>query len=252
MSKYVPPDSMFLCILPLVSSVPAINSVSKLSQTGKEDKELSKKAKNPGVGKLTEADKASTGQVGRRLTSSTTCKHRIHNCTSMCSLPLSQPQPDTCCSPFPLQVKLSVFWSYLKAIGVLLSCISLLLFLTHHGLSLFSNYWLSLWTDDPVVNGTQPSRMMRLGVYGGLGLSQGEEVGVRGSKRPLGCTDRTKEQKHMLRKKNLFILMFLLFIVIDKLYLFLDELSLSLLCQTIFLFLAQIRVPISLELDSLI
>uniref|UniRef100_A0A7N6C098 Multidrug resistance-associated protein 1 n=1 Tax=Anabas testudineus TaxID=64144 RepID=A0A7N6C098_ANATE len=118
-----------------VGSSSAINSVSKLSQTGKEDKDLSQKAKNPGVGKLTEADKASTGQV-----------------------------------------KLSVFWAYLKAIGVLLSFISLLLFITHHGLSLFSNYWLSLWTDDPVINGTQPTRMMRLGVYGALGFSQGEEV----------------------------------------------------------------------------
>lgn len=76
--------------------------------------------------------------------------------------------------PLPPQVKLAVFWSYLKAIGVLLSIISLLLFLTHHLLSLFSNYWLSLWTDDPVINGTQPNRSMRLGVYGGLGLSQGE------------------------------------------------------------------------------
>lgn len=73
------------------------------------------------------------------------------------------------------QVKLSVFWAYLKAIGMLLSFISLLLFLAHHLGSLFSNYWLSLWTDDPVVNGTQPDRMMRLGVYGALGLSQGEE-----------------------------------------------------------------------------
>ncbi|XP_026203748.1 multidrug resistance-associated protein 1 isoform X1 [Anabas testudineus] len=119
----------------LADSSSAINSVSKLSQTGKEDKDLSQKAKNPGVGKLTEADKASTGQV-----------------------------------------KLSVFWAYLKAIGVLLSFISLLLFITHHGLSLFSNYWLSLWTDDPVINGTQPTRMMRLGVYGALGFSQGVAV----------------------------------------------------------------------------
>uniref|UniRef100_A0A7N8XQL6 Multidrug resistance-associated protein 1 n=1 Tax=Mastacembelus armatus TaxID=205130 RepID=A0A7N8XQL6_9TELE len=74
------------------------------------------------------------------------------------------------------KVKLSVFWAYAKAIGVLLSCISLLLFLTHHLLSLFSNYWLSQWTDDPIVNGTQPSRLMRLGVYGALGLSQGVAV----------------------------------------------------------------------------
>ncbi|XP_049426792.1 multidrug resistance-associated protein 1 isoform X3 [Epinephelus fuscoguttatus] len=118
-----------------VGSSPDASNVSKLSQTGKEDKVLSKNAKDPEVGKLTEADKASTGRV-----------------------------------------KLSVFWAYLKAIGVPLSCISLLLFLTHHLLSLFSNYWLSLWTDDPVVNGTQPDRLMRLGVYGGLGLFQGVAV----------------------------------------------------------------------------
>lgn len=73
---------LFLCIFPHVSSIPAINSVSKLSQTSKEDKELSKKTKNPGVGKLTEADKASTGKVGRGLTSSITCKHRTHSCAA--------------------------------------------------------------------------------------------------------------------------------------------------------------------------
>lgn len=83
--------------------------------------------------------------------------------------------PTTAWSPPPAQVKLSVFGSYLKAIGVTLSCVSLLLFLTQNLMSLFSNYWLSLWTDDPVVNGTQPNRLMRLGVYGALGLFQGEE-----------------------------------------------------------------------------
>uniref|UniRef100_A0A8C9ZNG8 Multidrug resistance-associated protein 1 n=1 Tax=Sander lucioperca TaxID=283035 RepID=A0A8C9ZNG8_SANLU len=117
------------------TGTPGVSSVSKLPQTAEENKVLSKKAKDPEVGKLMEADKASTGQV-----------------------------------------KLSVFWAYLKAIGVLLSCISLLLFIGHHMASLFSNYWLSLWTDDPVVNGTQPDRMMRLGVYGALGLSQGVAV----------------------------------------------------------------------------
>uniref|UniRef100_A0A3P9D7X5 Multidrug resistance-associated protein 1 n=1 Tax=Maylandia zebra TaxID=106582 RepID=A0A3P9D7X5_9CICH len=112
---------------------PGVCTASKQSTTA--DEKLSKKPKNPEVGKLTEADKASTGQV-----------------------------------------KLSVFWAYFKSIGVLLSCISLLLFLAHHLLSLFSNYWLSLWTDDPVVNGTQPNRLMRLGVYGAFGLSQGVAV----------------------------------------------------------------------------
>lgn len=77
--------------------------------------------------------------------------------------------------PPPTQVKLSVFWAYIKAIGSFLTFFSFLLFLTHHSLSLFSNYWLSFWTDDPVINGTQPYRQRRLLVYGALGVSQGEE-----------------------------------------------------------------------------
>uniref|UniRef100_A0AAQ4S871 Multidrug resistance-associated protein 1 n=1 Tax=Gasterosteus aculeatus aculeatus TaxID=481459 RepID=A0AAQ4S871_GASAC len=112
-----------------------LSRVSKPGQTGEEDKVPGKKAKQAEGGKLTEADKASTGRV-----------------------------------------KLSVFGSYLKAIGVLLSCVSLLMFLAQHLGSLSSNYWLSLWTDDPVVNGTQPNRRMRLGVYGALGLFQGLAV----------------------------------------------------------------------------
>ncbi|XP_036445135.1 multidrug resistance-associated protein 1 isoform X3 [Colossoma macropomum] len=74
------------------------------------------------------------------------------------------------------RVKFSVFWEYMKAIGLFLSFISIILFFSHHVASLGSNYWLSLWTDDPVINGTQPSRQMRLGVYGALGLSQGVAV----------------------------------------------------------------------------
>uniref|UniRef100_A0A8C6UTE3 Multidrug resistance-associated protein 1 n=1 Tax=Neogobius melanostomus TaxID=47308 RepID=A0A8C6UTE3_9GOBI len=104
------------------------------SQKQQEAEKGSERAKS-GAGKLTEADKASTGQV-----------------------------------------KLSVFLTYAKAIGVPLTVVSVLLFFTHHLLSLFSNYWLSWWTDDPVVNGTQPDRLMRLGVYGSLGLFQGVAV----------------------------------------------------------------------------
>ncbi|TWW64338.1 Multidrug resistance-associated protein 1 ATP-binding cassette sub-family C member 1 [Takifugu flavidus] len=95
-----------------VNYSPAMGSSSIIPQPGQATKQLSKMANNFNVGKLTQADKASTGRV-----------------------------------------RLSVFWAYLKAIGVLLSSTSLLFFFTHHGVSLFSNYWLSLWTDDPVVNG---------------------------------------------------------------------------------------------------
>ncbi|XP_076852211.1 multidrug resistance-associated protein 1 isoform X2 [Brachyhypopomus gauderio] len=74
------------------------------------------------------------------------------------------------------RVKLSVFWEYMKAIGLCLCSISIIFFLAQHMASLGSNYWLSLWTDDPVINGMQPTRNLRLGVYGALGLSQGVAV----------------------------------------------------------------------------
>ncbi|XP_072916624.1 multidrug resistance-associated protein 1 [Hemitrygon akajei] len=71
------------------------------------------------------------------------------------------------------RVKFRVFWTYLKAIGVCASFWIVLFYICQHVASLFSNYWLSLWTDDPVVNGTQLHTTLRLGVYGALGTTQG-------------------------------------------------------------------------------
>ncbi|XP_042293386.1 multidrug resistance-associated protein 1 isoform X2 [Sceloporus undulatus] len=74
------------------------------------------------------------------------------------------------------KVKPTVYWEYMKAIGLSLAFLSLFLFLCNHVASLASNYWLSLWTDDPIVNGTQQHTDLRLGVYGALGMSQGIAV----------------------------------------------------------------------------
>uniref|UniRef100_U3CT39 Multidrug resistance-associated protein 1 n=1 Tax=Callithrix jacchus TaxID=9483 RepID=U3CT39_CALJA len=74
------------------------------------------------------------------------------------------------------QVKLSVYWDYMKAIGLFVSFLSIFLFMCNHMASLASNYWLSLWTDDPIVNGTQEHTKVRLSVYGALGISQGIAV----------------------------------------------------------------------------
>ncbi|XP_006101728.1 multidrug resistance-associated protein 1 [Myotis lucifugus] len=74
------------------------------------------------------------------------------------------------------QVKLSVYWDYMKAIGLFISFLSIFLFLCNHIAALSSNYWLSLWTDDPIVNGTQKHTKVRLSVYGALGISQGLAV----------------------------------------------------------------------------
>ncbi|XP_064415228.1 multidrug resistance-associated protein 1 isoform X2 [Latimeria chalumnae] len=74
------------------------------------------------------------------------------------------------------KVKFSVFWEYMKAIGLFLFFLSIFLFTCHHVASLASNYWLSLWTDDPIINGTQQHTKVRLGVYGTLGILQGIAV----------------------------------------------------------------------------
>ncbi|XP_040491214.1 multidrug resistance-associated protein 1 isoform X9 [Ursus maritimus] len=74
------------------------------------------------------------------------------------------------------QVKLSVYWDYMKAIGLFISFLSIFLFLCNNVAALASNYWLSLWTDDPIVNGTQEHTKVRLSVYGALGISQGISV----------------------------------------------------------------------------
>ncbi|NWH45756.1 MRP1 protein, partial [Fregata magnificens] len=74
------------------------------------------------------------------------------------------------------RVKAIVYWDYMKAIGLFMSFLSIFLFMCNHIASLASNYWLSLWTDDPVINGTQQYTNVRLGVYGALGISQGIAV----------------------------------------------------------------------------
>ncbi|XP_067859323.1 multidrug resistance-associated protein 1 [Heptranchias perlo] len=71
------------------------------------------------------------------------------------------------------RVKFSVFWAYMNAIGICISFWIVLFYLCQHTASFSSNYWLSLWTDDPVVNGTQQHTTLRLGVYGALGIIQG-------------------------------------------------------------------------------
>ncbi|XP_029433021.1 multidrug resistance-associated protein 1-like isoform X2 [Rhinatrema bivittatum] len=74
------------------------------------------------------------------------------------------------------RVRLAIFWEYMKAIGLFIAFLSIFLFMCNHIASLSSNYWLSLWTDDKVVNGTQQYTKIRLAVYGALGISQGIAV----------------------------------------------------------------------------
>uniref|UniRef100_A0A8W8INE2 ABC-type glutathione-S-conjugate transporter n=1 Tax=Magallana gigas TaxID=29159 RepID=A0A8W8INE2_MAGGI len=81
-------------------------------------------------------------------------------------------------------VKFAVFWTYLKSVGVVLSMMTVILFVFFNGISIYSHIWLSEWSSDlPIYrNGTNgtifkevdiPQRNMRLLVYGALGLLQG-------------------------------------------------------------------------------
>ncbi|XP_021375006.1 multidrug resistance-associated protein 1-like [Mizuhopecten yessoensis] len=77
-------------------------------------------------------------------------------------------------------VKMTVFLSYLKSVGPILSCIIILFYILYNIASVYSNIWLSEWSNDEAatVNGTVDTaqRDLRLGVYGALGLVQGTVI----------------------------------------------------------------------------
>ena len=83
-----------------------------------------------------------------------------------------------------LQVKFAVFWIYVKSVGVILSLVTVFFFVLYNGASVYTNVWLSEWSNDrPIIrNGTNGTlvkevdiskRNMRLWMYGVLGLLQG-------------------------------------------------------------------------------
>ncbi|NWR48200.1 MRP3 protein, partial [Regulus satrapa] len=72
-----------------------------------------------------------------------------------------------------LQVKLAVFWQYMKAVSPVISLVICFLYCCQNAAAIGANVWLSDWTNEPVVNGTQHNTAMRIGVYAALGLLQG-------------------------------------------------------------------------------
>ncbi|XP_041075962.1 ATP-binding cassette sub-family C member 3-like isoform X1 [Polyodon spathula] len=71
------------------------------------------------------------------------------------------------------RVKLQVFWEYVKAVGPVLCVFICFLYCCQNAAAIGANVWLSEWTSDSVVNGTQTETSMRVGVYAALGLTQG-------------------------------------------------------------------------------
>lgn len=76
------------------------------------------------------------------------------------------------CAP---QVKMAVFWQYTKAVGLLVSLFICFLYCCQNASAIGANVWLSDWTNEPVINGTQQNTQRRVGVYAALGMLQGQE-----------------------------------------------------------------------------
>uniref|UniRef100_A0A803SLC4 ABC-type glutathione-S-conjugate transporter n=1 Tax=Anolis carolinensis TaxID=28377 RepID=A0A803SLC4_ANOCA len=74
--------------------------------------------------------------------------------------------------PITGRAKTSIYLSYLRVAGSLAWAYIVLLFTCQQVASFCRGYWLSLWANDPVVNGTQPHTELRVGVFFFLGFAQ--------------------------------------------------------------------------------
>uniref|UniRef100_A0A670Y9S5 ABC-type glutathione-S-conjugate transporter n=1 Tax=Pseudonaja textilis TaxID=8673 RepID=A0A670Y9S5_PSETE len=73
--------------------------------------------------------------------------------------------------PFSLSGCLA-FLTYLRTAGSLFWVYIVLLFACQQVFSFCRGYWLSLWANDPVSNGTQPHTQLRVGIFFLLGVTQ--------------------------------------------------------------------------------
>ncbi|KAM9462879.1 ATP-binding cassette sub-family C member 3 isoform 2-T2 [Clarias gariepinus] len=71
------------------------------------------------------------------------------------------------------QVKLKVYWEYVKAVGTLLSIIICFLYAAQSAAAIGASIWLTVWTNDTKENNGEEKVPMRVGVYAALGLTQG-------------------------------------------------------------------------------
>uniref|UniRef100_A0A8C3YGZ1 ABC-type glutathione-S-conjugate transporter n=1 Tax=Catagonus wagneri TaxID=51154 RepID=A0A8C3YGZ1_9CETA len=70
------------------------------------------------------------------------------------------------------RVKATMYLTYLRAVGTPLCLYALFLFLCQQVASFCRGYWLSLWADDPTVDGRQTQAALRGWVFGLLGCLQ--------------------------------------------------------------------------------
>ncbi|XP_074510409.1 multidrug resistance-associated protein 1-like isoform X1 [Sebastes fasciatus] len=71
------------------------------------------------------------------------------------------------------RVKLQMYREYFRTVGLTFIMIIIFLCAFQQAASLAYNYWLSLWADEPPVNGTQINHELKLSVFAALGFTQG-------------------------------------------------------------------------------
>lgn len=66
----------------------------------------------------------------------------------------------------------------MKSLGYIIAVVIMLLYVLNNAASVYANFWLSAWSNDVYLNITdvRSQRDLRLGVYGALGLAQGNSV----------------------------------------------------------------------------
>ncbi|KAM3600087.1 uncharacterized protein V6R79_017187 [Siganus canaliculatus] len=71
------------------------------------------------------------------------------------------------------RVKLHMYSEYFRTVGLTFIMTIVFLCAFQQAASLAYNYWLSLWADEPPVNGTQSHHQLKLSVFAALGFTQG-------------------------------------------------------------------------------
>uniref|UniRef100_A0A671WWU4 ABC-type glutathione-S-conjugate transporter n=1 Tax=Sparus aurata TaxID=8175 RepID=A0A671WWU4_SPAAU len=71
------------------------------------------------------------------------------------------------------RVKLQMYREYFRTVGLTFIMTIIFLCAFQQAASLAYNYWLSLWADEPTVNGTQSDHGLKLSVFAALGFTQG-------------------------------------------------------------------------------
>ncbi|CAO1343275.1 unnamed protein product [Diamesa hyperborea] len=96
-----------------------------------------------------------------------------------------------------------VYFRYFKSIGVWMSISAVMFNLVNQGTSVFSNIWLSEWSQSKTAGTDESVRNLYMGVYGGLGVAQAITLFSTSVVFAIGCL-RAAKDLHMKILRNTF------------------------------------------------